>query len=134
MLNLSIEGIPHFECSDYEITKGDISFTYETILFYKKSFSVIELIIGFDNLQVFHKWYEPDKIIEHAKLIVMKRETDIPDVNNKYFKDAILINTPIIDISATKIRERVKNNLPINNLVPDKVKQYIFDNHLYQLP
>jgi len=133
MLRLAIEGIPYFELSDYEIRKGNISYTYDTILELKKTYHHIELIIGYDNLIVFDKWHKPDEILDLAKLIVMKRIIDKDaEVKNKYFEKAIILNTPTIEISSTEIRERVKKKLPIDFLVPKKVKEYIIQNKLYE--
>jgi len=81
------------------------------------------LIIGYDNLLIFDKWYEPDKILDIAKLIVMKRKTDIDtEVINKYMNLAYIIDTPSIEISATNIRNRIQNGKSIDYLVPRKVK------------
>jgi len=132
MLKLAIEQIPQFEYSDYEINKGEISFTYDTLTFLKKEYENLELIIGYDNLHTFHKWKMPDEILKIAKLVVMKRTTDKYNFHNKYFEQAIILDTPTIEISSTQIRERIKNNLPIDFLVPDKVKEYIFQNALYR--
>ena len=99
----------------------------------KKSYNQIELIIGLDNLIVFDKWYRPDDILQLATVVVMKREIDnIPVKHNKYFDSVILLETTLIDISSTEIRERVKNNKPIDYLVPSKVKEYISQHGLYK--
>ena len=133
MVNLAIEQYPYFESSDYEIRKGDVSYTYNTLVELKKSYDQIELIIGFDNLIVFDKWYRPDDILQLATVVVMKREIDnIPVKHNKYFDSVILLETTLIDISSTEIRERVKNNEPIDYLVPSKVKEYISQHGLYK--
>ena len=133
MLKLAIEGFPHFDYSDYEINKGDVSYTYDTICEMKKRFDEIELIIGYDNLVVFDKWKKANEIFEIAKVIVMKRINDRShEKTHKYYDKAVMINTPSIEISSTEIRERVKNNLPIDFLVPDKVKEYILTNGLYR--
>jgi nicotinate-nucleotide adenylyltransferase len=132
MVNLAIEDSPVFESSDYEIKKGNVSYTYDTLVELKKQYSDIELIIGFDNLVVFDKWHRPDDIFELVKVVVLKREIDfIPKMHNKYFDSAILLDTPIINISSTEIRSRVKNGLSIDYLVPQKVKEYISKNRLY---
>lgn len=132
MLKLAIEKIPYFELNDYEIRKGNISYTYDTILELRKTYNYIELIIGYDNLIVFDKWHRPDEILDLVKLIVMKRTIDKePETKNKYFEKAIILDTPTIEISSTDIRDRVKKNLPIDFLVPEKVKAYIHEHKLY---
>lgn len=133
MVKLSIENSPYFDLSDFELTKGDISYTYLTLQDLKKVYSKLELIIGYDNLLVFEKWNYPDEIIKLAKLIVMKRKTDIEEKKNRFFDQAVLLDTPTIEISSTEIRERVRNNKPIDFLVPEKVKEYIYKNKLYSL-
>jgi len=132
MLELALEPFPFFEVSDYEITKGEKSYTIDTLSELKKTYESIELIIGYDNLLIFDKWYEPDKILDIAKLIVMKRKTDIDtEVINKYMNLAYIIDTPSIEISATNIRNRIQNGKSIDYLVPRKVKEYIQENKLY---
>lgn len=132
MVQLALEPFPYFESSDYEIVKGDISYTYDTLLELKRTYEKIELIIGFDNLRVFDQWRFPEKILEIAKLIVMKRTIDNNSQDqNIFFDSAIIINTPTIDISATNIRQRVKEGKSIDCLVPQKVKEYIAHNRLY---
>ena len=57
MLELALEPFPFFEVSDYEILKGDVSYTLDTLLELKKTYDSIELIIGYDNLVIFYKWH-----------------------------------------------------------------------------
>ncbi|MGK9475990.1 nicotinate-nucleotide adenylyltransferase [Melioribacter sp. OK-6-Me] len=133
MLRLAIEDIPYFDLSDYEIRKGTISYTYDTIVELRKVYSNIELIIGYDNLIVFDKWHKPEKIVELSKLIVMKRVIDKEvETKNKYFEYATILDTPTIEISSSELRERIKNNLPISFMVPHKVEEYIWKNNLYK--
>ncbi len=82
---------------------------------------------------VFHKWHKPDEILELCKLVVLHRKVDVePEKKNIYFEKAIILDTPTIEISSTEIRERIENNLPIDFLVPLKVKEYIYNNGLYK--
>jgi nicotinate-nucleotide adenylyltransferase len=133
MLKLAIDQYPFFEYSDLEIQKGEISYTYATLVELKKKYENLELIIGFDNLVVFDKWNYPDKIIEIAKLVVMKRKTDlVPFQQNRFFEHATVIDTPTVDISSSEIRNKVRDGKSIETLVPDKVKEYIYQNKLYK--
>lgn len=135
MLKLSIAGNEKFSYSDYEIANEGISYTINTIRYLKETYNNIELIIGYDNFVKFDTWKEPDKIVELAKLIVLKRsynETSPVPESNRFKSNAIFVDTPLIDISSTGIRDRVKNNLPIDFLLPESVKKYIIDNKLYK--
>jgi nicotinate-nucleotide adenylyltransferase len=132
MLKLAIEHIPYFDYSDIEIKKKNISFTINTIQDLKAVYENIELIIGFDNLIVFDKWKAPDKILKLVKLVVLRRKVKEENIlRNKYFDKAIFVDTPLVEIFGTEIRERVKNNQNINFLVPQKVMAYIYKHNLY---
>jgi nicotinate-nucleotide adenylyltransferase len=133
MIKIAISNFPKFEYSDYEIKTGDISYTLDTLKEFSKIYSKLELIIGYDNLIKFDAWREPDKILELAKLVVMKRshESNL-NIFHKYFGKAIYVDTPIIEISSSKIRERIANGQIIDALVPEKVKEYIYAFELYK--
>ena len=133
MVKLAVETNPQFSISDLEIQKGNVSYTIDTLIEIKKKYVEIELIIGLDNLCVFDKWYKPEEIFELAKVIVMKRDVDsLPNTKNIFFDKAVFVDTPTIEITSTDIRHRVKNDLPIDYLVPCKVKEYISQNRLYK--
>ena len=133
MIQRAIEGIEGFEVSDYEINKGGISYTIDTLREFKKKYSDIELIIGFDNLVKFDSWKEPENILKLVKLVVMKRKIDkVPSKKNRYYNRAIIVNTPLVEINATDIRHRVSEGLLIDFLVPEKVKEYIYEFKLYR--
>ncbi|MCA0387428.1 MAG: nicotinate-nucleotide adenylyltransferase [Bacteroidetes bacterium] len=133
MLELAIGENPSYEISDYELKKGGVSYTYDTIVHIKKSYPDIELIIGFDNILDFHKWYKPEEIVKEAKLIVLTRKTDNREMKNKnsFFSEAIFVESPMIEISSTGIRERIREGLPIDFLVPRLVVEYIKKEKLY---
>jgi nicotinate-nucleotide adenylyltransferase len=62
----------------------------------------------------------------------MKRVYQGNAEKNRFFDHAVFPDTRIIEISSSDIRERVKYNLSIEYLVPDKVKEYIYKNNLYK--
>lgn len=132
MIKLAIQDNSYFECSDYELKKEGISYTIDTIRHLKEKYDDIELIIGYDNLLDFKNWKDPDEILNLVELIVLKRECPDNEEHDKYFYKAQLINTPLIEISGTAIRNRIKENLPVSYLVPEKVKEYIYKLNLYK--
>ena len=132
MIKLAIDGIPFFDYSDIEIKKGGVSYTIDTLKELKKIYDELEIIIGYDNIFTFHTWKEPDEIMKMAKVIVLKRKSSHPpQFEDKYYKQAVFVQTRGIEISATDIRERVKNVMPINFLVTPAVMEYIYKHKLY---
>jgi nicotinate-nucleotide adenylyltransferase len=132
MVKLAIEDIPYFSINDYEIKNQGISYTINTLKYLKSRYENLELIIGYDNLLKFEEWKDPDEIVKLAKLVVLGRNTQHDEKENRFFKFAEFVNTPRIDISASEIRRRVKENLPIDFLVPPQIKNYIFEKGLYR--
>ena len=133
MLKLAIEDINGLEYSDYELEQGDISYTFDTIRELKNRYIDIELIIGYDNLIKFDTWKNPQGIIDLATLVVLKRVTEQKTKNfHQFYAQAEFVNTPTVEISSTQIREKVKEGLPIDFLVPNKVKEYIYSLGLYK--
>ena len=133
MIRLSLEDKNYFDYSDIELTNKNVSYSIDTIKALKKKYTELELIIGYDNIFDFKTWKEPDEILKLAKLIVLKRRASIePDYKDKYFRAALFVETPTIEISSSQIRKRISENLPVSFLVPDKVNKYIIDNHLYK--
>ncbi len=132
MIKLAIDGIPFFDYSDIEMKKGGVSYTIDTLKELKKIYDELEIIIGYDNIFTFHTWKEPDEIMKMAKVIVLKRKSSHPpQFEDKYYKQAVFVQTRGIEISATDIRERVKNVMPINFLVTPAVMEYIYKHKLY---
>ena len=133
MIKLAISDIDFFDYSDFEIKKGGVSYTIDTIRELKKHYDELEFIIGYDNIFEFHTWKDPDEIMKLTTVLVLKRRSSHPPPHeDKYVKKAIFVETRGIEISATDIRERVKNGMPIHFLVPNKVKEYIYTFDLYK--
>jgi len=131
MLELAIGNNTGYEISDLELSKGGVSYTYDTIMELTKKHDALELIIGFDNLIDFDKWYRADDIVKEAKLIVLTRKTDHPDKRNRFFEEAEFVESPTVEISSTEIRERIRGGLSIDYLVPRLVVEYIRNEKLY---
>jgi nicotinate-nucleotide adenylyltransferase len=67
-----------------------------------------------------------------AKVIVLKRKSSQPvEFIDKYVEQATFVQTRGIEISATDIRHRVHQGLPIHYLVPKEVEKYILEHKLY---
>ncbi len=133
MLKLAVEEVDFFEVSDYEIIKEGISYTIDTLKEFKKKYDKLEFIIGYDNIFKFHTWKNPDEIMKTTKILVLKRKSSLPPPHeDKYVKSALFVETRGIEISATDIREKVKQGMPIHYLVPEKVKEYIYSFNLYK--
>ena len=130
MVELAIKDYPYFELSRYEIEKHRISYTIETLEYFRKRYENIELIIGYDNYVIFNKWKSSDLILQLAKVIVLNRT-----VNNlkppTFDERFTFVDSPTIEVNSTEIRERVRKNMSIDFFVQPTTKDYITQKKLF---
>lgn len=137
MVQIATENNPAFEVSDVEIKRPGISYTIDTIVFFREQLSIkkdnLFLIIGADSLLDLPDWKDPEKILDSCQVVVLQRPgVNLNKAKAEYRRQAILLPSPLIDISATDIRNRIKAGNTISQFVPPAVAQYIFEHHLYQ--
>lgn len=158
MVKLAISGHPKLSFSDFELKRTGPTYTYETLKQFKaqNEDAEIYLVVGEDSLYNLEDWAKPEEIFKYANIITSVREKvefDDTNINAKDFmkeKDLISFEDEVkflkekynanicvlklgnMDISATKIRENVKNNISIKGMVPEKVEEYISEHQLYR--
>jgi nicotinate-nucleotide adenylyltransferase len=142
MLRLALKSKPHFKLSTMEVEYEGPSYSVDTIARLKTTFpeaTDIYFIIGWDNLNKLPLWKEPGRLLELCFLAAVPRpgydrpnmkklEAELPGISKK----VILMDKPRLDISATDIRNKAAEGLPISDLVPSAVEKYIKENDLYQ--
>ncbi len=118
------------------------------------------LIIGLDAMLEIHTWKSYRSLLGEIDFIVMARPgikgVDLTDGRNRLefylkstisesyefshresvfdhprYKQIFYFKGSLIDISSTRIRERVKQGKPINSMTPEPVKRFIFQKGLY---
>ena len=135
MVRLAIADHPSFSVSDVEIVRGGRSYTVETLrsLQVQRSDDKWHLIIGADSLADFHNWREPDEIAERAQLIVYERMgVEISAMESRFRDKAIAADAPVVDVSSTMIRRRLREGRSVRYLLPASVQAYIQSKGLYQ--
>lgn len=130
MVRLAIAQDDRFDVSDVEIKREGVSYTYDTILQMKTAYQNAELylIIGYDNFMIFDKWYRYEDLMKMAKIVVLRRfnAPAIPQKRELIEKgDFIFLQSPVIDITSTQIRQRLKEGKSIRYYVPDEVYEFI---------
>jgi nicotinate-nucleotide adenylyltransferase len=133
MVELAIENEQGMQASDFEFHLPRPSYTIRTLesLRITHPHHQFLLLIGGDNLAIIHKWFEYQRIITEFGLIVYPRP-GYQKNSDSQFPNTTFISAPLIDISATEIREKLKKGESITDLVPEKVVIYLqklsFDN------
>ncbi len=133
MLRLATASNSRFEISTHEFDRMGVSYTLDTLRHLRQAFPDADftLLIGGDSARDFHTWHHPAGIAALAGIAVWARpgaalpEELIPGVSYS------TIESPLIEISSTDIRERRARGASILYLTPDPVIDYIISNALY---
>jgi len=135
-----------FEVSDCELNRRGPSFTLDTVRYFRTLYdpdTPLYWLIGADTISELPGWYKVDKLLEECTIVTARRPGYHAQLDPALFQTVLtpaqitrlqqhIIYTPQFDISATDIRSRIRRGLPVNELIPPKVLQYITDNNLYK--
>ncbi|GAB3330092.1 nicotinate (nicotinamide) nucleotide adenylyltransferase [Larkinella ripae] len=114
------------KATDIEFSMPRPSFTIDTIARLQEKYPQhqFKLIIGGDNLAQFPNWKNYEKILEFYGLYVYPRPNSGPSPLEQH-PNVQFIQAPLLDISATFIRDCLRQNRSIRYLVPDVVEEII---------
>jgi nicotinate-nucleotide adenylyltransferase len=137
MCQLAVQGLAGFAVSDVELRRSTPSYTLETARVLRQSgTSEIAWLIGADTVPQLHSWHEPEKLLREVFFVAVRRPgVDIPwetlGPAYQHLRDRV-VEAPLIDISATVIRQRVWTGKSIDFLTPPAVVEYIRNRGLYR--
>ena len=142
MTRLAIEDTPSFALSLIEVNKDKNTYTCETLKDLRASDPAADyyFILGADSLWAMEDWKNPEEIFQNCHVLAAVRDDkSLTDMKNqitylkeKFDADILILEIDPMDISSSMIRERVRDKLPIHDLVPQAVETYIYNNKLYQ--
>ena len=143
MVKLAAEQDCSFQIGYCEFDRKGKSYSIETASWIKnelgKNPEEIYWMIGADNVNEISKWHQAEKLVKEVRFVVANRKTSnsvfVGTNKEKKIIDKMhieYVDTPIIEISSSMIRDRVKNDKSIHFLVPDNVAAYIEENNLYR--
>ena len=140
MVNLAINDIPHLESSRIEMEISCPCYAGDTIRAFKERYGKdwqIYFITGLDIFQNIMDWDRSRTYPGLCQFIAATR----PGYNREEIEKSIpvdflpyitILEEPRLSISSTEIRSRVKAQKPIDEMVPESVRDYISNWELYQ--
>lgn len=141
MIKLAISDHSRLELCDFEIKSNEISFTYLTINHLKNIYEGAKfyLFIGTDQALMFDKWKNWEYILDKVVILIARRpdlksEFEIEEID-KFFASKCeyhFVDAPIININSSIVRENIKNNLSISDMVDPNVEEFILKHNLYK--
>lgn len=143
LVKTAIDDNIQLRASDIEFGLPKPSYTVDTLAHLKERYPKHEfsLIMGEDNLRSLHRWKNYEVILEKYKLFVYPRPLTFAELENKMepakseilkHENVLLTDSPVMQISSTTIRKRVKNGLSIQYLVTDSVLKYMDEMNFYK--
>ena len=132
IIRMEVEDNPKLQVSDIEFKMPQPSYTIDTLVRLKEEHPENEyaLIMGADNLQNFHKWKNYEQILTDYSVYVYPRPgIEISGSNENIH---IVKGVPQMEISASFIRESIKQKKDVSYLIPEKAWKYIDEMNFYK--
>jgi nicotinate-nucleotide adenylyltransferase len=137
MCRLAAAGDARFEVSEIELLREGPSYTIDSAReLRRRGEPDIAWLIGADMAQYLPQWHEPAKLLAEVRFVLMARPGwpfDWLTVPAEYrHLERHVVQTPLIQISSTEIRQRVAAGKPINYMTTPAVVDYIREHGLYR--
>ena len=122
LVRKAIADNPHFRASDYEFQLPKPSYTWNTLQHLSHDYPThrFTLLVGGDNWAAFDRWYHAEDILSNYKIVVYPRRGQEID-KSTLPTNVSLLQTPLIDVSSTDVRQRVEQGEDISKLVPEEI-------------
>lgn len=142
MTKLAIKDHKLFKLCLLEVERTEISYSYESMRVLKEDYPNHDFyfIIGADSLFAIERWVKPEILLKQCRVLAAYRDgkgttdmlSQIAYLNRKYEARISLLKTPMVEISSSEIRKRIKSGQEISEMLPEEVAQYIREKQLFE--
>lgn len=145
MLKLAVAERNNYEISDVEFSFKCKSYTYNTLVYLKNNYfptAKFYLIVGADEFFNFHTWYRYKDILKLVTLCTSGRENEGEKHKMYEYASALegldmnrlfILKSPVLKVSSSEIREKIKQGEDTSALLPSGVYDYIKEKGLYSV-
>ena len=132
LVHIALEGELKLRVSDIEFHLPKPSYTIDTLIYLEEKYPQhrFAVIMGSDSFQNLHKWKNADVLMKRYSIYVYNRAGF--EAGRNQAENITIVDAQLLQISATHIRELVKQGKSIRYLVPDVVKEEIEKNGYYK--
>ena len=135
MSYLATDNNPYFEVSKIEINRSGPSYTIDTIREFRNIYgwdTGIFFITGADAFLEIETWYKKEELLKMCQFVAATRPGYDLNKLHQNFKEVLkIMEIPLLAISSTDIRNRIRNGLSIRYIVLEGVREYIYKHKLY---
>lgn len=131
MVRESLRPYPLLRASDVELSLPKPSYMYHTLETLRSLWPEhrFVLLIGGDNWESFPRWYRYEDILREFSVAVYPRPgCTLPSPT----EGVTIVDVPLMDISSTEIREKVRCGIDVSPLIPAQAEEIIRANCLYR--
>lgn len=136
MVQLAVKNYPKMRASNVEFSLPKPSYTIDTLTYLKEKYPnySFALIMGEDNLDSLPKWKNSEKLMSDYQIIVYPRTFEGEKKDSEYLQheNISMINAPIIELSATEIRNMIKEGKNVRPMLPPEVFEYLDGSSFYK--
>jgi nicotinate-nucleotide adenylyltransferase len=134
LVQIAIEGEKGLRAMDIEFRLPKPSYTANTLIYLQEKYPDFQfsLIMGSDSYRNLPKWKNAEYIIKNYPIYVYRRAGEEIVTATNGDATTKIMEAPLLQISATYIRENVKSGRSIRFLVPEKVSEEIERNGYYK--
>jgi len=132
LAQLAIEDDTQIKVSDIEFKLPKPSYTIDTLTYLQEKYPQHEffVIMGSDSFQNLPKWKNFEALVKNYQFIVYRRPGF--DISEKYGAAVTYLEAPMLELSATLIRNNCKDGITIRYLVPEDVRLEIERNNYFK--
>lgn len=137
--NMVVQAIKYnrkLKVSDVEFSMSKPSYTANTVKFLKEknAQNKFSLICGTDVYVDIESWFLGKELVDSIDefIVYPRNSSKVYSPESMAHKTVWLLNVPSFEISATFIRNQIKNNKTTEHILPREVKEYIINNNLYK--
>lgn len=136
MVQLAVKNYPKMRASNVEFSLPKPSYTIDTLAYLHEKYPgySFSLIMGEDNLNSLSKWKNAEMLIKNHQIIVYPRIFEGEKKDHEYLQheNINLIKAPMIELSATEIRDMIKNGKNVRPMLPPEVYTYLDGSSFYK--
>lgn len=131
LVEMAIKDNPKFRASNAEFHLPKPSYTVNTLAYLSEKFPLekFTVIIGSDSFQNIHRWKNFEHLVKYYEFVVYRRPGF--EIRETHGAKIEVLDAPMLEISATYIRDQLRTGKSIRYLVPDAVCAYINENRYY---
>ncbi len=132
LLKLATEDDLRIKVSDIEFSLPKPSYTSVTLAHLQEKYPTYQfsIIMGADSFQNLNKWKNATYIIKNFPVYVYPRPGF--EIRNEFGAKLKIVEAPLLQLSATQIRQLIKEGKSVRYMLPENVREEIEKGNYYK--